>query len=354
MIDTQVLPYQAPAAPLAGQARPPRPWLKVLWPVVGLFLLLLIDLIFIPNFFKIEIIEGHLTGTLVTIFRYGGPEILLAVGMTIVLATGGVDLSVGAVMALAGAMIAELSTAMGWSPGMAVLAAMAIALLAGAWNGMLVTLLDIQPIVATLVLMVAGRGISTKISGAAHVDVSGSIFNVLGGSFLGLPTEGLVGVAVFALTALFCRSTSAGLMIESTGGNSTASRFAGVNVKWVTFLAYVFCGLCAGLAGLLKTAEVHGADASSMGLFWELDAILAAVIGGTALTGGRFSLIGALVGALLIETLTITIQSSGIPVEYTLVVKAIVVLVVCLLQSDTFRRKVMNPVLAANSRRSMK
>jgi simple sugar transport system permease protein len=313
---------------------------RLLWPVIGLALLLMLDAIFIRNFFSISIVDGRLAGTIVEIFRWSGPEILLAIGMTLVLATGGVDLSVGAVMALAGATVAELLTAKGWPPALAILAAIIASLMAGAWNGMLVTLLDVQPIVATLVLMVAGRGIAQTIGGSAHIEVSGKIFERLGGATLGLPTEGLIGLLAFALTAAFVRLTSAGLLIEATGNNRTASRYAGVNVKLVTFLVYVFCGLCAGLGGLLQTADVRGADASQLGIYWELDAILAAVIGGTSLTGGRFSLAGAVLGAVLIVTLTTSIQSK-VPVEYALLAKAVVVLVICLLQSDAFRQKIL-------------
>lgn len=310
----------------------------LLWPVIGLALLFTLDAIYIRGFFGVSVVDGRLTGTLVEIFRWSGPEILLAIGMTLVLATGGVDLSVGAVMALAGAVCAQMLTANGCGPGLSIAAALVASLAAGAWNGALVTLLDVQPIVATLVLMVAGRGIAQTIAGSAHVEVSGRIFQWLGGATFGLPTEGLVGLLVFGLTAAFVRLTSAGLLIEATGNNNTASRYAGVNVKLVTFLVYVFCGLCAGLGGLLQTADVRGADASQLGIYWELDAILAAVIGGTSLTGGRFSLPGALLGAVLIVTLTTSIQSK-VPVEYALVAKAIVVLVICLLQSDAFRRK---------------
>jgi simple sugar transport system permease protein len=313
---------------------------RLLWPVLGLALLLTLDAIFIRNFFSITTVDGRLTGTLVEIFRWSGPQILLAIGMTLVLATGGVDLSVGAVMALAGAICAELLTARGWPAGLSMLVAILASLAAGAWNGALVTLLDIQPIVATLVLMVAGRGIAQAIGGSAHVEVTGPIFERLGGATFGLPTEGLVGLLAFVLTAAFLRFTSAGLLIEATGNNRTASRYAGVNVKLVTFLVYVFCGLCAGLGGLLQTADVRGADASQLGIYWELDAILAAVIGGTSLTGGRFSLVGAVLGAVLIVTLTTSIQSK-VPVEYALVAKAVVVLVICLLQSDAFRHKIM-------------
>jgi simple sugar transport system permease protein len=178
------------------------------------------------------------------------------------------------------------------------------------------------------------------IGGSAHVAVSGPIFEQLAGATFGLPTEGLVGVIAFVLTAAFVRGTNAGLFIEATGNNRTASRYAGVNTRLVTFAVYVFCGLCAGLGGLLQTADVRGADASQLGIYWELDAILAAVIGGTSLTGGRFSLLGAVLGAVLIVTLTTSIQSK-VPVEYALVAKAMVVLAICLLQSDAFRQKVL-------------
>ena len=332
---------EAPAPPVSTRRAPaPKAGAGLLWPLLGLGALLLFDLLFVPNFFRITVIEGRLAGTLIEVFRWWGPEALLAVGMMLVLATGGVDLSVGAIMALAGAVIAALATGLGWPAWAAVLAGIGIAVLAGAWNGALVTLLEIQPIVATLVLMVTGRGIAERIGGGAHVNVSGKVFTVLGGSAFGIPTEGLIGLAVFLIAVGFTRLTAAGLLIEATGGNPTASRYAGVNVKLVTFLVYVFSGLCAGLAGLLKTADVQGAAAATMGLYWELDAILAAVIGGTSLTGGRFSLTGAIIGALLIVTLTTTIQSK-VPVEYALVPKAVVVLVVCLLQSEPFRRRLL-------------
>lgn len=335
----------APHGPTLGYSQARKPSAlggarRLLWPILGLALLLLLDAIFIRNFFAVSVVDGRLTGTLVEIFRWSGPQILLAIGMTLVLATGGVDLSVGAAMALAGAICASLLTLRGWPAGWAILVAILASLLAGAWNGALVTLLDIQPIVATLVLMVAGRGIAQTIGGSAHVEVSGPIFERLAGSTFGLPTEGLVGLLAVAITASFVRLTSAGLLIEATGNNRTASRYAGVNVKLVTFLAYVFCGLCAGLGGLLQTADVRGADAAQLGIYWELDAILAAVIGGTSLMGGRFSLLGAVLGAILIVTLTTSIQSK-VPVEYALVAKAVVVLVICLLQSDAFRQKVL-------------
>ena len=340
MTDVQAQSVERQTLTVAGEPRPisSGQWTRLLWPLLALLLLLIVDLLWVPNFFRISVTERRLTGTPIEIFRLSGPEVLLAIGMTVVLATGGVDLSVGAVMALCGAVTSELSAGLQWPPWAAVIAALAVSVAAGAWNGVLVALFDIQPIVATLVLMVAGRGAAELISGAAHLNVSGAVFIALGGSPLGIPTEGLVGLAVLLAAAGFTRLTSAGLLIEATGGNRTASRLAGVPIRAVTLLVYAFCGFCAGLAGLLQTANLGGADASKMGLFSELYAILAAVIGGTALTGGRFSLLGAVLGAVLIVALKTTIQTK-VPVEYALVPMAIVVLVVCLLQSAAFRQR---------------
>ena len=318
----------------------PRPWTRLIWPALGLALLLLIDFLKIDHFGRITSNNGRLAGTLIEIFRWSGPLATLAIGMTVVIATGGIDLSVGAVMALAGAVAGQLINQHGWPASAAFGAAIGVSLLAGAWNGLLVTLLDIQPIVATLVLMVAGRGIAQSVGGSAHLDVLGPLVDWIGGSTFGLPTEGLIGLLIYAVTASFTRFSNAGLLIEATGGNALASRYAGVAVKRVVLMSYVFCGVCAGLAGLLQTSENHGVDASQMGVYWELDAILAVVLGGTSLTGGRFSLTGAVLGSFLIVTLTTSIQSK-VPVEYALIPKAIVVIAVCLLQSETFRRKVL-------------
>lgn len=343
---SQTPAVEAPAPPAASQSRytkVPAAWLKVLWPVAALVLLLLFDLFFVPNFFRISVSQGHLSGSLIDVFRLAAPVMLVSVGMTLVLATGGVDLSVGAIMALTGGVAAKLMAAapdgLNVSPWLAALIALAAAVVGGAWNGALVALLDIQPIVATLVLMIAGRGLAMEFIGSGYVDVHGTLFEQLHGYVLGLPAAGLLALLVFALSGALTRGTSAGLLIEATGANKIASKFAGVNVVTVTYLTYAFSGLCSGVAGLVAAADIQKANAIHTGMYMELDAILAAVIGGTSLIGGRFSLAGALVGALLIQTLTTTLTYK-VPIEYTLVVKAVVVLGVCLLQSDTFRRKV--------------
>jgi simple sugar transport system permease protein len=166
-----------------------------------------------------------------------------------------------------------------------------------------------------------------------------AITHIAHGFFLGLPFSLTLVAIVMLAVGFLARQTAAGLFIESTGSNLSASHYAGVNTKLVQLLAYAVTGLLSGVAGLWYVSNIVVADANNAGLYLELDAILAVVIGGTALTGGRFYLIGSLIGAVVIQTLTTTILMVGIPPEYNLVIKAIVVLAVCLLQSDQFRAK---------------
>jgi ribose/xylose/arabinose/galactoside ABC-type transport system permease subunit len=218
-----------------------------------------------------------------------------------------------------------------------------VSVLAGVWNGLLVVLLDLQPIIATLILMVAGRGIAQLIANGQIVtfDASqshGFVF-LARGSFLWLPFPVTIVAIVAIVTGILSRGTALGLFVESVGNNPTASRFAGVPGRLVKVLAYTVCGAFAGVAGWVATADIQGADANNVGINLELDAILAVCLGGTALTGGRFSLVGSLVGALFIQTLTSTILTRGVPAEMTMVVKGLIVIGVCMLQSPVFRSK---------------
>ena len=146
----------------------------------------------------------------------------------------------------------------------------------------------------------------------------------------------MAGLAV--LTWLLTRRTALGLFVEAVGNNPTASTYAGINAARVKLAAYVFCGFCAGVAGIVTASTINQADVNNAGLYLELDAILAVVIGGTPLTGGRIHLLGSLLGTLLIQAVTTTILTRGVGVEYTLVLKAAVVVGVCLLQSEPFRQ----------------
>ncbi len=310
----------------------------LLWPVLSLAALLAFNLAYQPAFFRIVIQDGHLYGTLVDVLNQGSKVMLLALGMTLVIGTGGVDLSVGSVMAITGALAALLVTTTAL-PFAAVLVLCVLAGAAlGAWNGLLVTRLRIQPIIATLILMVVGRGIAMLITGGQIVTFEHPAFVFFGnGHFLGLPFTVTIVALVFAATALLTRRTAIGLFIEAAGDNETASHFCGAPVRLVKVLVYAFSGVCAALAGLIATSNIKAADSSRVGELMELDAIFAVLVGGTALTGGRFTLVGSIVGALLIQTLTTTMYNLGMPPAIAPVPKAVVILLACLLQSPVFR-----------------
>jgi simple sugar transport system permease protein len=186
--------------------------------------------------------------------------------------------------------------------------------------------------------MVAGRGVAQLITSGQIITINSEPYRYIGmGWLLMLPFSIFIVAMVWLVTAWITRKTALGLFIESVGANPTASRLAGISSRTVLLAVYMFCALCSGIAGLIVSSNVSSADGNNAGLWFELDAILAVVIGGTALTGGRFYLSGTIVGALIIQTMTTTIYTIGVPPEITLVVKALVVFAVCLIQSETFR-----------------
>jgi len=314
----------------------------VFWPLLALGLLLVFNQAFTPGFFALEVRGGHLYGARIDILNEGAKVMLLSLGMTLVIATGGVDLSVGATMAIAGAVAAQGVVASHLPAPIAIAAALGVSALAGAWNGLLVAVLRIPPIVATLILMVAGRGIAQLITAGQIITFNDPLLSYLGNGWLfGLPFTLTIVLLAFGLTALLTRRTALGLFIEAIGDNETASRFTGLPAATVKFFVYVFSGLCAGLAGLVAAGNIRSADANHAGLYLELDAIIAVVVGGTALAGGRFYLAGSLVGALLMQTLTTTLYALDVSADVATVPKALVILAACLLQSPNFRARLV-------------
>lgn len=315
---------------------------------IGAFVaILIIDSLVAPGFFSIHIQDGRLFGSLVDIFNRGAPVALLALGMTLVIATGGIDLSVGAVMAIAGATAATM-TVQGYPLAMVLLASVGVGAICGLWNGFLVAVLQIQPIVATLMLMVAGRGIAQLITEGQIVTFEHNGLSQFGsGSLFYLPMPVIIAVVMLVLVLVWAltRKTALGLFIESVGINIRSAYNAGVNARLVLISTYVICGICAAVAGVIVTADIRGADANNAGLWLELDAILAVVIGGGSLLGGRFNLLLSVVGALIIQGMNTGILLSGFKPEFNLVLKALVVLAVLVVQSprvslsNLFRRK---------------
>lgn len=261
-----------------------RPWFG---PVVALVLIVLGIGVISPDFFSIRIVDGHLYGSLVDVVHRGASTALVAVGMAIVIGTRGIDLSVGSIIAISGAVMAVLIRDTDLHPAVIILAALGAGVLCGLWNGVLVAFLDIQPIIATLILMVAGRGIAQMITGGQIVTFHGEFFEAIGsGYLLGIPWRVIIAAAVIAAIYFIMRKTALGLFVESVGGNARASRVAGIDARGIKLMAYAASGLCSAFAGIIIAADIRGADANNAGLWLELDAILAVVIGGASLMGG--------------------------------------------------------------------
>jgi simple sugar transport system permease protein len=300
---------------------------------IALLGVLFINWLLFPGFFDVTWQDGRLFGSVIDVLNRGVPVAILAIGMTAVIATKGVDLSVGAVMAIAGAVAATMVTE-GYPTYVAVPTALAAALACGLWNGILVTYFAIQPIVATLVLMVAGRGIAQLITEGSIVTFSDPALIFIGtGSFLGMPMPVIIAAVLLVASVVAVRSTAIGLFIEAVGVNRVAASLAGIRSRLLLVSIYTFSGLCAGISGIIIAGDIRGADANNAGLWLELDAILAVVIGGTSLLGGRFSIAMSVMGAIIIQAMNTGILVSGFPPEFNLVVKAGVIILILLMQS---------------------
>lgn len=309
----------------------------VLRPLAALALLVLFNAVFTPGFLGVDLRDGGLYGAPIDILNHGSKVAVAAVGMTLVIATRGVDLSVGAVAAVAGAAAAALAVA-GWSLPIVLAGALGTSIVAGVFNGVLVAALRIQPIVATLVLMVCGRGAAQLIcEGQVVAFAHDGLAFIGGGTLAGIPFPVVLAGLIVAAAVVTTRRTALGLFVEAIGSNPDAARASAVPVGRVVVLAYAGSSVCAGVAGLIAAGDIKAADANHAGLYLELDAILAVVLGGTALTGGRFHIAASAVGAILIQALTTTLYMHNVSPDVALVPKAIVVILVCLLSSPTWQ-----------------
>ncbi|ANP85516.1 ABC transporter permease [Rhizobium leguminosarum] len=301
--------------------------------LIALFVILLLNFMTSPQFFNVVVQNDRLYGSLIDVLNRGAPVALLAIGMTLVIATKGIDLSVGAVIAICGAVAAS-SIVSGNSVSYTIILTLAIGLACGIWNGFLVAVLNIQPIIATLVLMVAGRGIAQLITEGAILTFNDDGLTFFGsGSLLLLPMPVVIWLLVGLLVILLVRRTALGMLIEAVGINRRASTLSGIQTPVLLMAVYMLSGICASIAGIIVAADIKGADANNAGLWLELDAILAVVVGGNSLLGGRFSILGSLIGAMIIQAVNTGILSAGFPPEFNLIIKAVIIIVILVIQS---------------------
>ncbi|MDQ3906753.1 MAG: ABC transporter permease [Acidobacteriota bacterium] len=259
------------------------------------------------------------------------PTVLVAVGMTYVIATGGIDLSVGSIMAIASAVAA---VSLGRGVGLAIVFALVVAFAVGALNGAIITGFRIQPIIVTLASLITVRGVAQVISnGGQLIPFDSPRFAWLGQGQLGpVPVQVALMALVVAAAIFVMRATAFGRYVAAVGGNEAAARLAGVRVHRTKLAVYALSGLLAGLAGLIETARLSASDAQKVGLNIELDAIAAVVVGGTPLTGGRATVIGTVVGALIMQLITTSFNMNGISFAWSLVIKAAIIIVAVYIQ----------------------
>ena len=327
------------AAPAPPASRPLRlDWKSFLsryGALVALALLILFNFAFTPNFATWQTLNVNLTQVCAIV--------IVGVGMTLVIATGGIDLSVGSLMAIAGALAPLIF--MGKivpMPHLYVGVALAFVipvLVAGAFgwfNGWLVTRLRIQPIIATLVLFIAGRGIAQVMTNGNLQVFKVPEFQYIGlGRLFGMPFQAVLMVAIVGAAAWMLRRTVFGRQILAVGGNERAARLSGIPVASVKRRVYMISGLLSGIAGLIVIARNSASDANLVGLGMELDAIAAVAVGGTLLTGGRATIVGTLLGALIIQLVRYTLLANGVPDAAALVVKAAIIVLAVWLQRQS-------------------
>ena len=292
--------------------------------LTALLALLVFNVVWTPHFLSVQTLNVNLT-QVATI-------VIVSVGMTLVIATGGIDLSVGSLMAIAGALapLIFLSPFGVAHPlvgnALAFVVPIAAAGLLGLFNGWFITRFQVQPIVGTLVMFIAGRGVGQVLTNGNLQVFHNPAFQFIGlGRPLGVPFQVIVMLALVALAAWTVRRTLFGRQILAIGGNERAARLAGVPVNRVKRAVYAISGLCAGIAGLVVISINSSSDANLVGLGMELDAIAAVAVGGTPFTGGQASVIGTLVGALLIQLLRYTLLANGVPDAAALVVKGLII-----------------------------
>ncbi len=304
--------------------------------LIALSLLVLLNVLITPNFLNVRTLAVNVS-QVATIA-------IVALGMTLVIASGGIDLSVGSVMAVSGAL-APIIFLSDWAvahptAGLAasIILPLFVAAMCGLFNGAMISLLGVQPIIATLIFFISGRGIAQVLTNGNLQTFTNPSFTWLGtGRILGLPVQGWIAVILTLILAWVVRRTIYGRYLLAVGGNERAAALAGVPVARVKIATYVITATLAGLAGLIVVAINSASDAARIGQLMELDAIAAAVVGGAALSGGTAPILGTLLGAMFIQLMGYTLIANGVPDETTLIVTAGIIATAVWLQRGRVR-----------------
>ena len=307
---------EAARRPLAADRRQVFDWITERGVYVGLAVLLIFNLAFTPRFGELDNIRLQFVQVV--------PVAIIALGMALVIGTRGIDLSVGSVMAISSALLANY---LGYGPIVAILVGLLGGAIVGIVNGVFIAYVGIQPIVATLALLVGGRGLALVIAQGRLTEVFDPTLRILGSDRIyGVPIVVLVALAVAVIVAVAVARTTFGRYVVAIGGNPEASVVAGVPVRRTLLVVYVLCAVLAALAGIIQTARLSASDPSFVGNLIELSAITAVVVGGTPLAGGRVRILGTLAGAMLMQLIGATLISHNLPDSATRMVTALIIL----------------------------
>ena len=334
----------------------------LLMPIGCMILVLLINLFKDVSFFSVSINNGVLYGRLIDVLNRGSEIAILAIGQTLVVAvSAGTDISVGSVMALAACGGCVVLTGYGNTSVTTILAPVAVGfivgvlfgMVCGALNGAMVSKLKIQPMVATLILFTAARAVGLLICSNQITYIRYEPYKYLGNFLPGcpIPTPIIVTIIMILLAQLLLKKTSLEMYIQSVGINSRASKICGINSERVCFMCYVICGLCAGVAGMIASSRIYSADSNNIGLNYELDSILAVALGGNSLGGGKFTMAGSIIGAYTIQAITTTLLAMGVSTDQAPVIKAIIVILIVVVQSPVFKNWWRNRSKKAGTRK---
>ncbi len=293
-------------------------------------ILLLFNMIFTQNFMKLS--------TFINLGMQAFSVILVSIGMAVVIGAGGIDISVGATMAVS-SVVCCLLIEKNAPTVLAILAALAVAVVIGLFNGAMITVFNIQPIIVTLIFYIAGRGIAQVLNDGKIISFYDNGFTDIGlFKIAGIPIQVFIALILSAVMIFVVKNTRFGFNVQAIGENARASTLVGINTRWTLMMTYVLIAVLAGIASVIDTSRIGSADPNSIGSEIEISAIAAVAIGGTSLSGGKIYLVGAVIGALVMQLITVTINMNNIPHAYSLVVKAAVVLAAVYLQRDKANR----------------
>ncbi|MBR6570358.1 MAG: ABC transporter permease [Clostridia bacterium] len=323
---------------------------QLIVPVLSIVLIVVFNLFRDPGFFSVEVTTNNsgstvLTGNLVSILNGASELAILAMGMTLVTAAcGGQDISVGALAAIAGSVFVKILRAGTINPitiALAFVACCAAAMAFGAFNGTLVSVFKIQPMIATLVLFTCGRSVAYWINGGATPTIDSSLITAIGSFIPGIPvpTPILIVIAVGVLFALLFRFTTLGLYTQTVGINQRAARLNGINTTGIKLISFMILGACCAVAGVIAVSRLGLINHETVLLDIEMDAILAVAIGGNALSGGKFKITGSVLGAYAIQALTITLYAMKVPSTDVKAYKAIVIILIVVAGSPVVKQQ---------------